>query len=462
MKKRLSTNSLHGIPTPGKPPLSKAYRQMAVLPILAVALAACSQSGSNGNSGTEGQAPAADNGRDEPVELVFYADNGDSQESFDSLYGNPLRAKFPNMTIKYYNKKPGHTLPELLAQKEPVDVLISTLPYLFGAAMNAGLEYDMTELVKQQKVDLNKFEPTLIDGITLSGDGKLYALPLTNMVQVMFYNQSIFDKFGVPYPKNGMFWDETMGIAQKLTRLEEGKQYLGFLASPAHMLRGNQLSQPYLDPATDKPTFLNETWKTLMQTYFLNPASDERYKSRVTALKRFPTRTHFTETQEIAMFVFNSQFPFTVPKDMASIQWNLASLPTFPDRPNIGSAATPFTMAITSISRNKEAALRAIDFLTSPENQLEYSKQGIMPVIRDSQVKQAYGQASDFKDKNWSAVFHNQYAPMAKFSRYHLAVENILNTVPLDAIIGTKDLNTALREAAEAAEKTITDMKNGN
>jgi multiple sugar transport system substrate-binding protein len=319
----------------------------------------------------------------------------------------------------------------------------------------------MTELVKKQKVDLNKFEVTLVDGIKLSGDGKLYALPVTNMVQVLFYNKSIFDKFGVPYPKNGMSWDETMEIARKMTRQEDGKQYLGFLSSPAHMLRGNQLSQSYLDPATDKPTFLNETWKSLIQTYFLNPAADERYKNRVTELKRFPTRTHFTETQEFAMFVFNSQFPFTVPKDMAKIQWDLVSLPTLKEKPNIGSAATPFTMGIASISRNKEAALRVIDFLTSRDIQIEYSKQGIMPVIQDGEVKKAYGQSSDFKDKNWSAVFHNQYAPMGKFSRYHLAVENILNTVPLDAIMGSKDLNTALREATEEAEKAIAEMKSG-
>ncbi|WP_193556293.1 ABC transporter substrate-binding protein [Paenibacillus ginsengarvi] len=435
--------------------------RLAALPlVVAVGLTACSAN--NGQQADQGGKPNVPEVRtDEPAELVFHSNNGDPEDAFNSLFGNALRKKFPKYTIKYIQQKAGQTLPELLAQNQTIDILFASAPYIFGLLMDSELQYDMTDLIKKQGVDLNKFEPTLIDGIRASGDGKMYALPVTNMVQVMYYNQSLFDKFGVAYPKNGMTWDEAMDISRKLTRKDEGKQMLGFASSPAHILRGNQLSQPYLDPATDKPTFQNDVWRSLIQLFFADPGSDEGYKSRVSGLNRLPTWREFTDTQEIGMFVYNSQFPFTVPNDIGKVQWDLVSLPVLKEKPKVGSAATPFAMAVTSISKNKEAAIKAIDYLVSRDNQLDYSRRGIMPVINDEEVKKAYGKESDFKDKNWSAVFYNQYAPMAKFSRYHLKVENILNTVPLDVMLGRKDLNTALREAAEAAEKTITEVKRG-
>ncbi|MFK7696028.1 ABC transporter substrate-binding protein [Paenibacillus sp. HJGM_3] len=395
----------------------------------------------------------------EPVELVFHSNNGDSEETFDALFGNALRKKFPNYTIKYIKSAKGSTLPELLAQNQRIDILFASMPNFFELAMNAGLQFDMTELAKKQKVDLGKFEPTLIDGVKLSSDGKLYGLPVTNMTQVLFYNKTLFDKFGVPYPKDGMTWDDTIEMAKKLNRTEGGKRYLGFAASPAHILRSNSLSQPYLDPDTDKPTFERDEWKKLIQTFFVAPADEQGYKTRVSELKRIPYRTEFTDSQELAMFVFNSQFPFTVPKEIEKVNWDLVALPTFKEKPKVGSQATPYLMGITSMAQNKEAAMLAIDYLTSKEVQEGYSRDGIMPVINDADVKKAYGQNSAFKDKNWQAIFYNTFAPMTKISPYQLTVENVFKNVPYDVIMGTADINTSLRTAAEKADKAVADAK---
>jgi multiple sugar transport system substrate-binding protein len=274
----------------------------------------------------------------------------------------------------------------------------------------------------------------------------------------MFYNKQIFNQFGISYPKDGMTWDEVTDMARRLNRKEGDKQYMGFAASPAHILRGNQFSEPYLDPATEKATFRNDVWGRLISTYFIEPV-DQGYKKRVEDWTRLPNRKDFTDTQDLAMFAFNSQFPFTVPLEIGKIDWDLVALPTFKEKPRLGSAATPFAMAITSMAKDKEAAMKAIEFLTSKEVQEQYSSRGIMPVIRDSAVKQAYGTKSEFAQKNWPAVFYNEYAPMAKLSRYQLRIETILNSVPLDAVRGTKDLNTALREAAEKADAVIAEEK---
>ncbi|MEF3305458.1 ABC transporter substrate-binding protein [Paenibacillus sp. GYB003] len=442
--------------------LNRKVSAIAAGTALIALLSSCGGS-SGGNAGDAnpkeaGPAPSKID-TDKPLEIVFHTNSGDSEEAFNDLYGNALRKKFPNWTIRYVQSKAGQTLPELLAQGQQIDVLYASAPYFFQLVTNVNMQYDMTELAKTRQVDLTKFEPTLIDGIRSSGDGKLYGLPITNMNQVLFYNKGIFNQFGVPYPKDGMTWDDALELAKKVTRREGDRQYIGLAASPAHILGSNQLSKPYTDPVTDKPTFQDDAWKQLIRTLFLAPAEDEGYKARATELKRIPYRLELTNSQELAMFVFNSQFPFIVPKDMEKIEWDLVSLPTFKEKPKVGSQAAPVVMGVTSSAKNKEAAMEAIAYLTGADIQMSYSKKGIMPVIDEAAVKKAYGSESAFKDKNWQAVFYNEFAPMAKKSKYQLLVEGKLTPNIVDVVTGKTDLNTALRKSAEEAEKAIAEEK---
>lgn len=122
----------------------------------------------------------------EPIELVIFSNTGDSPETFDQVHGDIMKKKFPDYSFKYIQNKPGQTLPELLAQKQRIDLLYQNISYFFELGASGNLLYDMSELVKTQQIDLNKFEPTLIDGIRNSGGGKLYGLPVTNVGFVLY------------------------------------------------------------------------------------------------------------------------------------------------------------------------------------------------------------------------------------------------------------------------------------
>ncbi|TMV48640.1 extracellular solute-binding protein [Paenibacillus mesophilus] len=440
-------------------------RKLALISFVALAvLAGCGgESGAGkgvageGTAGKDGSGQTAKPG--EPIEIVIYSNAGANEESFNDQYGNALRQKFPNYTIKYIADGKGKSINELLGEKQQIDILFQSIAYYPQLSQSSNLQHDMTELAQKHGVNLGTFQQSLIDGIRSSGGGKLYALPVTNTVQVMYYNKGLFDMFGVPYPKDGMFWDETLELARKLTRNEGGKMYLGFAASAPHLLGNNQLSQPYLDPVSEKATFTADAWKKMISTYFIEPAADQGYKDRVTALKAIPYRFELTNSQELAMFAFLSQFPFGVPKDMEKIQWDLVALPTFKDKPGVGSQMAPFVFGVTSISRHKDAAMELIKYLTSAEQQMNFSKKGFMPVIDDEQVKKAYARETVFKDKNWNAVFYNKPAPIVMKSKYQLSVKGLLTKRIPDIAKGTVDLNTALREAAEEADKVVAEAK---
>ncbi|MBD2864098.1 ABC transporter substrate-binding protein [Paenibacillus oceani] len=438
--------------------------------LLLSVLSACGGSGTaeNGANGSkdgtgEGAAPAApkqeESWADKPAELVFHNLAGGAEEQFNNTYGNLIRKKFPNYTIKFIQSKPGTTLPELVAVKERVDIVYNTIEYIAEPLLGTGLEYDMTELIKKHNVDLNRFEPTIIDGIRGMAGGKIYMLPITNMRQVLFYNKGVFDKLGVAYPKNGMTWDDAFELSKKLTRSEGGINYLGLSASPAHILRTNQLSKPYLDPKTMKPTFMDEEWKKLLQTYFLSYGQVESFASRTAELKRLPYYTEMTNTYELAMFVFNSQFPWDGASAVKNIDWDLVSMPTFKDKPKVGSQSSPFSFAITSIAKDKDAAMEVIKYLTSDETQTEFSKNGLMPVLKSDAVKKVYGTASQYKDKNWSAVYYDAFAPLSYKSIYELGIERQYAPLMADIATGKVDLNTGLRNIQELAEKYIAEQQ---
>jgi multiple sugar transport system substrate-binding protein len=300
--------------------------------------------------------------------LASFSKSGGTEDKFNENYGNMLRKKFPDYTIKFIRWQNGTTLPELIAAKQRVDIAISSVNTIMQR-LN-GAEYDMSGLLKTHNVDLSSFETPVMEGIRQMFDGKMYALPITQVKQAMFYNKGLFDKFGVPYPKNGMTWEETAELSKKMTRSDGGQAIFGFVASPLHVLSGNQLSKPYLDQKTMKPTFLDSEWQQLYQAYFLAFDSDPALKNRTVQLKRLPYRQEFTNTQEIAMFAFNSQFPFDNPEDIALIDWDLVSLPTLTSMPNTGSQSLPITIAITSMAQNKDAAMEVIKAIASEDMQV--------------------------------------------------------------------------------------------
>lgn len=443
--------------------MKKKYRAI-ILPVLLGSLLTACSSGNGGGGGQagpaeDGKTPVASTGPSEPVELIFYSTSGEAEESFNSKFGDVIRAKFPDYKISYLRQEPGSLIPEVIMTGRRVDIIYNVFDYVIDPLLNSGIGYDMTDLAKKHGVDLAQFEPSVIDGIRRAGDGKLYMLPTSLQVPMVFYNKNLFNKFGVPFPKDGMSWDEMKATSQKLTRKDGNVQYLGFIGSQQYSLKMTPFSDPYLDEKTGKSTFERETWKKLIETIFIDTDANNGMKNYVIEKKGLPTRLNFTNSQDVAMLHFHSEFPAAVPKDLEKIDWDMVALPTFPELKGVGGQATAVAMSITSMAKNKDAAMEVIKFLTSKESQTANSKKGMMTVLKDKTIEGVFGSESQFKDKNWKGAYFNKLAPISYKSTYELQVEKVYTAAVLDAIRGEKDLNTVLRETAEKADKTVADLK---
>jgi multiple sugar transport system substrate-binding protein len=203
----------------------------------------------------------------DPFAMLVYAE-GVTPDEFHNRFGQALQTKFPHITFNYQTNRKGYGLSEMLAEGKTPDLIRLDIPTLKSNYLDLGLAYDLNELVTKHRYDIKRFQSSFIQEIKDAGQsGALYGLPVPPYFPVvLYYNKSIFDRFGVAYPKDGMTWDEVYEIAKKVNRMEGDKMYRGFSANAVAVTRDNPLSLPILDP--EKYQLHDaEKWKQLFDNF---------------------------------------------------------------------------------------------------------------------------------------------------------------------------------------------------
>lgn len=426
--------------------------------IISVAmLGGCAGQGTKSPSANDGErqqtgAPSAP----EPVELTIYSAGGTKLEEFDANYRNHIQKKFPHITVKYINPRDGEAnkYENLIMTGVNVDLYYESIGGFFSTMPRTKTEFDLSPMIKRDNVDLGRFEPTLIDALKENGKGQIWGLPVTTNAMSLYYNKELFDKFGVPYLKDGMTWEQVYDVAGKLNRTDAGKAIAGMAISPAHSTRMNAYSLSFVDPKTRKATFADERWKKVLEP-ILKPAEDANYRAKMDQLEgKLPYSGEWLNKQELAIFGVFSDWQVVSPVPVA-FDWDLAAYPTWPDKPGIGSQQYPNYWAIPAFSKNKEQAFEVLKYLVSDEYQMELSKRGGMTVLSSADVRKAFGQNSPNKNKNLGAAYYNKFAPIsAKTEVDKLAEDALFKKLP-DLAYGKTDINTVLRQALEEANKAI-------
>ncbi|MEF3301887.1 ABC transporter substrate-binding protein [Paenibacillus sp. GYB003] len=434
-------------------------RATAVIASLLAAglIAGCGKTADSG----EQAAPAKDITK-EPAEIVFYSNNGDPVESFDYRFGNALRKKFPNWTIKYIQRTgTGTQLQDLIANGTKFDIFFQSIGNFEANAFPAGIQYDMSELIKSHKIDLSRLDPTVVDAVKQASGGKLYGLPVFTSNLVLYYNKSLFDKFGVAYPKDGIAWEEMVEMSKKLTRIEGGTQYFGFTHSPAHTIRMNPMAIPDADLNTDTPTInKDDRWKKFYQTYYLDPMRVPGYLDGIKKINKIPDINMFVKDQSVGMFGYLSSLIYVWEQELKSLNWDIVSFPTV--EKGVGSQSYPAYFGMTNMARNKEATMEVLKYMISDEFQTEMARKGIMPVLNNEAVKKELGKDSPYKDRNWNAIFYNKFAPIPPKAPYDADLVNQYVSAGNNIALDKMDLNSALRAAEEESLKKIQEYKSKN
>ncbi|MEF3305440.1 ABC transporter substrate-binding protein [Paenibacillus sp. GYB003] len=430
---------------------------------LAVLLAGCANTGggtSPGSGEAGGEPAAAPKPPTEPVELTIYSAGGTQREEFNKNYGDYIAKKFPHVRVQYINPRDGDAFKfeNLLLMGVNVDLYYESIGTFFSTLPRTKTEFDLTPLIKQYGVDLTRFEPTLIEALRQNGQGQIWGLPVTTNGMSLYYNKDLFDKFGVPYLKDGMTWEQVYETAAKLDRKDGDKTIAGIAVSPSHSTRMNPYSVPFVDPQTMKATFADERWKSIVEP-ILKPAANANYRAKMDELEgKLPYSGEWLTKQELAIFGVFSDWQVVSPTPVP-FEWDIAAYPTTKEMPGVGSQQYPVYWSIPKTAKHKEQAFEVLNYLVSDEYQLELSRRGGMTVLNSPDVKKAFGQNSLNKHKNLAAAYYNKFAPISPKTEVDKTAENELIKRLPDLAYGRTDINTALRQAAEEANKAIEAMK---
>lgn len=388
----------------------------------------------------------------EPVEINIVTPDA----TFTPEYFTELQKKFPDYKFTHIDQsKKNSTIADLITTGVPIDIVGRAGTGFYSDVLDMKLEQDMSAYIKQLKINLAEFEPQLINYIQSISNGGMYGIPGGSAINhVLFYNKSLFDKFGVPYLTDGLNWTEVMDIAAKLTRTDSGTNYYGFTGHLGVMTSWNQLGLSLVDPKTNKPTIhTDERWKQYFEIVYGNNALNEAYRRDNRAFSGSTSRLVEGRT---AIVLFNAGSAL-VTKEMQdeTINWDMTALPSFSSAPRTGSPMNSTIWGLTKQTRDKDAAMEVIRYLVSDENLLPLAKKGyLVPKITEPFV-QNFAKEAKPKGKNWNAVVYNKYAAFAQANKSNTEIQNI-HVKYIEAMIkGQYDMNTAMRMAGEEAEKVI-------
>ncbi|MEF3304388.1 ABC transporter substrate-binding protein [Paenibacillus sp. GYB003] len=424
----------------------------------AAMLSACSQGGSGGETpkAADGQPPKTA----EPVQLTIVTNAGHTEEAFNTRFGDSIRKKFPNYTIKFIPNS-AVKFADLVATKTEVDIVYAAINDFTNGPLKNGMVYDMTELMKKHGVDPNRVGMNWVEGLSPVWDGKLYGLPISVETLTLFYNKDLFDRFGVAYPRDKMTWDDVFDLNNKLTRVDQGVQYVGLAVGESQHFALNALSLPYFNAQTGKPTLSQEEakWKTVYETIAVRPLAAQGYKDKVVSLKnKIPGDANFTKSRDAAMLAGLVHAPLSY-LEMKEMNWDMVSYPTYSQAPGTSAQANLLLFGVTNMSRHKDQAMEVIQYLYSDEFQTITARDGNVPVVVNDQRKKEFAQNTYYKDRNVQSVFINKLAPLSKRTIYDPDLSALYRKYLGDLAVGNIDLNSMLRKVEEEAIQTVAALK---
>lgn len=398
----------------------------------------------------EAGAPAAPVKQPDPVTVKIAANKAAlTVEEIKMYVTDPLAKKHPHITVEMIDTaEKGKTLTDLVAAKEIPDIY-ANFPLNMNELVDLKLAYNMEELIKTYKFDLNRLQPEFVESIKIGSSlDYLAGLPMFNQSFALFYNKDLFGRLAVPYPKDGMTWEQARDLAVKMTRSEGGVQYWGMW--PDGVYRGAyQASLPWADFKTNKAVFQTEGWKDLFQMWY------DLYKVPGFA----PKGTNYTKEFNEGRLAMMSGSTSTLKNMLAvkDLNWDVVTYPQNPKAPGVGQRVDSFVLAITSQSKQKEAAFQVISVILSDEVQKLMSRNARLSVLKDAGIQGEFGKnVAEYQSKNVIAFTKPKLAILQTFK--NLPAATIVNQAFDAMLYEGKDVNTALREADDKMNQEIQKM----
>jgi multiple sugar transport system substrate-binding protein len=410
--------------------------------VLSVALAACAPAA--GGSAETGDADDIAAALKEKSTITVWAWAPAVEEIAASF-----EKKHPNVTVKVVNAGTGN---------DQYIKLQNAIKAGSGAPDVAQIEYYALPqfALSDSLVDLSDFGfDGLEDKYTASTwgsvklDGGVYALPQDSGPMALFYNQTVFDQYGLTVPTT---WDEYIETAKKL-HAANPEAYItndtgdaGFTTSIIWQAGGKPYSTKNntdvtIDLQDEGSKKFADTWSQLTQNDLVSPVSswsDEWYRG--------------LGDGTIATLAIGAWMPGNLISGVpeAAGDWRVAKMPTFeagvPANAENGGGGD----SILKQSKNKLVAAGFLEYMNEGEGtQISIDKGGFPSTVSDLESDAFLGQSSDYfggqKINEVLADSINDVVPGWSYLPFQVYSNSIFNDTVGQAYADKADLNEGLK-----------------
>ncbi|MDF2715543.1 MAG: extracellular solute-binding protein family 1 [Paenibacillus sp.] len=427
---------------------------LAFMTVLASSLVGCSQGQPKDTAAQNVSANKANTTeyKGGPAELlVLDINTATTDEQFQTFFIAPLKAKYPQINL-VQTRDP---LDKLIAAGTIPDMVLVSNPSL-ATVLEADIPEDLTAMIKTYGLNLGQLEPAVVQQMQKLGEQKaFYGMPFAMNYGAMVHNRDIFDKFGVPYPKDVMTYEEVLELGKKLTRKDGNTNYIGVMPPDLRQMYW-QYGVPVFDKAKGKASLTSDRHAqvfSLLKQFYAIPGYMENGK-------HIHSTDLFFKEQRMAMYPnwissYISFFAKAGTKD--SFKWELTAHPGYSDRPGLGKEVDFHMAVVNKSSKYREAAYQVVLSLLSEDVQTKLSKAGRLSVLKNDEIRKVYGSDSDtYRGKNLQAIFKVSPSPLPEASKYDPKINAMLNgEVSKNVMVDGTDINTALRNGEDKANKEI-------
>jgi sn-glycerol 3-phosphate transport system substrate-binding protein len=298
---------------------------------------------------------------------------------------------------------------------------------------------------------LDSFYP----GLMANGDieGHIWGIPFQRSTIVAYYNKDMFREAGLDPESPPTTWDEMVEAGKALTKdgtyglMIPSTGYPYWMFQALAIQNGQELmSDDGTETYFDHPAVVEalEFWRSLSSEHGIMPSGTIEWGT---------LRQAFLEGQTAMMW--HTTGNLTAVKEAASFDFGVSVLPgnVQPGSPTGGGN---FYLFADTTDEERAAALKLIQFMTSPEQAAEWSiatgYMGVSPAAYETEALKAYGE--DFPP---ALVARDQLEnAIAEFSTFETSrVREGLNNAIQSVLTGSSDAATALEQAQATADRLL-------
>jgi multiple sugar transport system substrate-binding protein len=278
---------------------------------------------------------------------------------------------------------------KLLTGDNPPDIVIANSLDEFRKLTEENVLTPLDAFMKKDNVDTSAFVPSLLEGLkTVASDGQLYGLAPLFSTSALYFNRGIFEQAGIDPPRDGMTWDEVLKLAEQVASGNGKERTYGISFDswwPSNVMANaqkfaRQLKLRFFDDNLERMEINRPEWENVFSTIVSlhkNKVVLDETTAQSDQGQYYDYNDNIFTRGKLAMMIGDISLIDTIISGNERIQntgkgdpidWDVVTMPTFPEAPNIGSALfVSGLMGINAKAQNADGAWDFIRFINSKE-----------------------------------------------------------------------------------------------